>query len=64
MMADHYTVLEQSKEGEGKGEEEEEDEEEDEDTDEHFWQPPDTEQELYATLERKRYSFVPQESVR
>ena len=63
MMADHYTVLEQSKE-EQEEEEEEEEKEEEEDTDEHFWQPPDTEQELYATLERKRYSFVPQESVR
>lgn len=60
MMAGRYATLEHAEE-EGEVEEREE---EDIDTDEHFWQPPDTEEELYATLERKRYSFVPQESVR
>lgn len=63
MMADRYAVLEHSKMEEEEEEEELEDEEE-RDTIDHFWQPPDNEKELYATLERKRYSFVPQESVR
>ena len=61
MMPERYAVLEQSREEEG--EEEEGGEEEESDTDEHFWQPPDTERELYATLGRKRYSFVPQGNV-
>ena len=60
MMADRYAVLEHS----NTEEEEEEEEEEESNTNEHFWQPPDNEKELYATLERRRYSFVPQESVR
>lgn len=62
--ADYCSATEQSAEQEGEGEGEGEEEgEEDIDVDEYFWQPPDTEEELYATLDRKRYSFIPQERV-
>lgn len=60
--ADYYSTTEQSREAEEQ--EGEAEGEVDIDVDEQFWQPPDTEEELYATLDRKRYSFIAQESLK